>query len=545
MAIMNTRVAWALLFSHGALLAWCGIGIWVLVTLPSKDSESPPVAPTPNVTTEPSDDKNRHSYNYNYLREVQRRDELDKYMAATGKYARYNDDPRLYSIVPCGVSAIVAAGLVMAGICSRKTFATTVGLYSSLGLWIAVFVTLMTYQNSVLDASDLLVSTLPWVLMFQVGLLLLLSLQVGLAMWELRRQKTGWPNIYLTHLFTFETYLLVARVTLAAFTLICLINSPMLDGLYDTSELNIYVRYPDYYVLPCVVASLYGLIVSSEGLMSTLLGAVHSKLMLGTTLISAICYMALAVVASPIFVRAYIGPYRMYSLVMIFSSLLSIVSFIHAIACLVFPSSIRTPPSLIKIIANKLSSVVHSSKDFIIQEALSLTSFKDYSAALPEKSKFRLPRTLCLNVFSLVLSLVAIILICSSGFRNWSGIVMMCGDVAVFSRTMPVVLTHLLGYQTYELPGLVKSSQFFLEIHLLLIGSIGSFCNPWYELQLVSGIVNCVLGVLQVVMMVVRMNNRNVTEGTGESEDTKQLIETDTENVNVQQPVDEKNVKLV
>ncbi|XP_069172059.1 uncharacterized protein [Procambarus clarkii] len=213
---MNTRVAWILLFTYIVQLVLGGFGLWVAVQFSQRDAQSPPIPPTTTTalpTTLPPSQRNGYQ-RWDYHHEsIEQTKEYREYVMATKRYADCAQNPRMYIMVPCSVAVMIAAGLVVSGICSRKTFTTTTGLYSSLGLWIVILLIAVLYQSVDWKPDSDFYSTLKWVIGLQVGLLLLLVLQIALAIWELRRQnKTRWPCINITHLFTVEMILLVTRL---------------------------------------------------------------------------------------------------------------------------------------------------------------------------------------------------------------------------------------------------------------------------------------------------------------------------------------------
>ncbi|XP_069172056.1 uncharacterized protein [Procambarus clarkii] len=536
---MNTRVAWILLFTYIVQLVLGGFGLWVAVQFSQRDGQSPPIPPTTTTalpTTLPPSQRNGYQ-RWDYHHEsIEQTKEYKEYVTATKRYASCIRNPRMYIMVPCSVAVMIATGLVVSGICSRKTFTTTTGLYSSLGLWIVILLIAVLYQAVDWKPDSDFYSTLKWVIGLQVGLLLLLVLQIALAMWELRRQnKTRWPCINITHLFTVEMILLVTRLTLGISIITCFTHSQIISGFWEGDMWDSpRVRNPEYYALPCIIAALYGVIVSGEGIGSQLLGKVHNRLMTFTTFMSAICYAALAVLASPVFVRAVIGPYRMPLDEMILAIASSIVSFLHTIACLAFPIGVRTPPHFIRTIAEIMSEF--SMNEFNIKEVLSSSSAAMSSAALTLRSKFRRCNTLYCNIISSALSVLAIILlgIGSGGYGGtlWPGILMLCGDVALFLRSLPEALSELV-YHHYNETNLLKIMHLSLENTILFIGSIGAFSNGWPATQVVCGVINIVIVIVQTgrVMQYYKYQNKGIsTVGeTGEEEDTKPLKEAELE----------------
>ncbi|XP_069172051.1 uncharacterized protein [Procambarus clarkii] len=537
---MNTRVAWILLFTYIVQLVLGGFGLWVAVQFSQRDAQSPPIPPTTTTalpTTLPPSQRNGYQ-RWDYHHEsIEQTKEYREYVMATKRYADCAQNPRMYIMVPCSVAVMIAAGLVVSGICSRKTFTTTTGLYSSLGLWIVILLIAVLYQSVDWKPDSDFYSTLKWVIGLQVGLLLLLVLQIALAIWELRRQnKTRWPCINITHLFTVEMILLVTRLTLGIFIITFFNYSRIISGFWEGDMWDSpRVRYPEYYALPCIIAALYGVIVSGEGIGSLLLGKVHNRLMTFTTFMSAICYAALAVLASPVFVRVVIGPYRMPQDEMILAIASSIMSFLHTIACLAFPIGVRTPPHFIRTIA-EIMSKEFSMNEFNIKEVLSSSSAAMSSAALTLRSKFRRCNTLHCNIISSALSVLAIILlgIGSGGYGGtlWPGILMLCGDVALFLRSLPEALSELV-YHHYNETNLLKIMHLSLENTILFIGSIGAFSNGWPATQVVCGVINIVIVIVQTgrVMQYYKYQNKGIsTVGeTGEEEDTKPLNEAELE----------------
>ncbi|XP_045608060.2 uncharacterized protein [Procambarus clarkii] len=531
---MNTRVAWVLLLTYGVLLIIGGFGIWKSIESTWKNMQNPPNPP--NTTTAVL-----KQWNFNRLNQPPQDDQ--HYVKANSScYANYYEDPRLYLIMPCGVAVLISAVLFLGGICSRKIFATTVGLHSSLGLWILILLTAIMYQTIDWKPDDIFYSTFGWVIGIQGGMLLMVTIQIILAMWELYRQRAGWPNVYFTHFFTAEIPVLASRVTLGIFAIIFMESSLIRRELRASIPFSNYENfqhlcYPEYYVLPCIVVSLYGVIVSSEGILSLLFGKVHNQLMACTALISAICYAALAIVTSPVFVRAVIGPVRITQLVMIFSCASSILSFLHAIACLAFPSGVRSPPRFIKTFADRLSSIEFSVEGFNIREALSSSSAAVSSAAVTLRNEFQESNTLCWNIISLVVSLLAIILI-SSGFVGnyyWPSILMLCGDAVVFFRSMPAAVTELAYHQLDNVPVLWKVLQIIPEDIILLTGSIGAFCYLYPAVHVASGIINILFVIFQTARMLMDYSVQNeflaaLAQVTGRDENTNLMTEAEPRN---------------
>ena len=73
-----------------------------------------------------------------------------------------------------------------------------------------------------------------------------------------------------------------------------------------------------------------------------------------STLLSALCCVIVAVITSPVIVKTFIQPSYVYPDAMYFSIGLSVVTFLHVIACVGFSTASRSPEIVNKI----LSSVV-------------------------------------------------------------------------------------------------------------------------------------------------------------------------------------------
>lgn len=476
---MNTCVAWLLLFTYVVLLTVGGVGIWLAVSDILFLSSSKPL----------------NNVRYGDYEE-------------NGE-TTYTNDPRLYLLVPTGVSCMIAGVLIMAGMCSRKIFTTTVALYSSLGLWILNLLIVIMYQSvPIWHATSHDASALLWVLGFQIGILILLAIQVIIAMWELRRQKANWPVINFSNIFTLSTVLVVTKMVLSVYTANNFYYSQMMWSLmriHPDQQLNV----PASFVFPCAVGCAYGLIVSFEGVASHFFGQMHNRMMACTTLISAICYGVLGVFASPAFISVVVGIPRLDTDVLIFASIMSALNFIHALTCMVFPSALTTPPKHLRVIVDNLQSIILSSPDPDMNQMPRETIFSSRNqvtnAVVSLRNKLSASDTLIINTFSTVVSLLAIILICSDMYgprsADWSSILMLAGDVAIFSRTMPLSLTELVNKTLTPIPFLQQTVSYILENSLLFPGAIGVFCKGYPSCHVAAGVFNIMFVFFQVVLI--------------------------------------------
>ncbi|KAG7168226.1 hypothetical protein Hamer_G016870, partial [Homarus americanus] len=369
MSPVHPIVGLVLVTTYWLLLCVGLVGLWMVMTaFGTGEDHLPPPPPVfvPATTPEPYVEQYTQ-YGHRHTQDSISREEdqvYQQYVSDTYRHANYGLDPRLYLVLPCGACVVAAGVLAMAGIFSMAVFSTTASLHTSAVLWVLTLATTLVY-NSLLSwwdvQLDALLLTSSWVVGIHTALLLVLSLQVLLATWELRRQRTGWPTFQLSNVFTLGALMLTTRLVLALYQAANFFQSWMMTGVHEASDSESWYspvfKYPELYVFLCSTACVYGATVAVQDTLSHFMGPVHSHLMGFTDVISAIFHGCVAVVASPLFVEAFVGSYLVSPVIMILAIVVCNVTFAQAIVCLVVPNVLWTPPLVIRTIASHLSSM--------------------------------------------------------------------------------------------------------------------------------------------------------------------------------------------
>lgn len=483
------------------LLGLSGAGISFTALNFGRPVKLPPVHPTINNTEDATTPK-PSGYYYDRDR-VTVPKEIQKYSEATRLFSDHSRYAGVFLIVPCGVCAIIAASLILGGLCSRKIFSTTIGLYSSLALWIITLASLIIFQNtmaSILLPEDLW-AAFPIVCGIQAALLVTITIQILLAYWELRQQKIGWPVFHLSHLFTLNTVMLVTRITVGVFALSVLISSDFWFGLPEFEKYRRYysysydfyvprIKWPDYYAYPTVIALLYNIIVSSEALLSHGCGYLHTKMLCLSTLMSTIFYGGIVVVTSPVFTRRQFNS-SVNAEVMNWSIGAMLLCLFQAVFCIAKPKAMNTPPAFILAMANHLGLTAPTT--------IKTEGLKNSVAVL--RSKFKGSDTLLYNTVLLVLNILAIILQCVNFDFNFSGTVMICGNIAMVNRILPSLIMEALMHKVESVPVFKMLVHFLIECVMLIIG-ICSYRSWYYGERSVASFVNILVVILQFYKLV-------------------------------------------
>lgn len=531
---MNTCVSWQLLLSHAVLLGTSGFGIWLAVDNFDVGDLAPPSPPAVTTTTTPPLYK---SYDYNNRRN-EPSEAFKDYVDKTEKYARLNEDARLYVTVVCGVGAATSAVLLLAGLCSRKLFTTTASLYSSLGVWSLTLVSILGYQSTFFSSEDKIFPGAFWVLIIQVAMMLQLSLQLLLAMWELRRQKTGWPTVNITHLFTLDAIMLVARMTLAVYVSAMLFHSPVTYGLRkkcgDYNEWQCPVEpYPLWLGISSLVAAAYSSIVSGEAVLSFFFGTLHTHVAWSTSLISAVCNGWVAVIVSPLFIKTFVGPYTIYPDQIILPVITSIVTFIHTTTCLFAPRVMRTPPKFIQMITDKLStqSLGEILKMIVATGPMSSSTNDIQKKAAQLKEMINVTPEIFSNFLLSVASVVFIIILGSSWwgpmYRIWGAIVLLAVNLSVLCRTIPPLVLHLYCSQNLVVPFAQRVVRQAMEGLVVLVGSLSTFVQSYDSAFIVVGVFQLAVTIIQTLLLA--NEYVKLRKQAGVAGDADQLLEEESE----------------
>ncbi|XP_045605439.2 uncharacterized protein [Procambarus clarkii] len=338
-----------------------------------------------------------------------------------------------------------------------------------------------------------------WVIGVHAALLVLLSLQVVVSMWELRRQKTGWPSLQLHQLFTQGALLLLARTTLVVYLTINFYKSWMLFGVPDyKTNLGYWsssvVRYPEAYVLPCATACAYGASVVIQDIFSHLMGPLNNPLRACTAMICALLYIGLAVVSSPLFVKVVIGSYYVTPTLMILAILTSILTFLQAILCLTVPDILRETPEAFSVLARNISGEMSERRPK--QTLSTLATVED--AASGTSTKKLLGKNLSEHFFLLVPASVAVLLTASgewNSIRNsWGSVVMLCGDAVVLGQILPALVVEMLTSAHHKASLCLQACYLIVECTLLFIGTAATLCVDRSVLPTAAAVVNFSLG---------------------------------------------------
>ncbi|XP_045138128.1 uncharacterized protein LOC123520177 isoform X3 [Portunus trituberculatus] len=428
-------------------------------------------------------------------------------------------------MLPCAVSVVVAALVLVAGLHSRQFFSSTFSLYSTLCLWILTLTWMIVYQNVIAWYSRMNLNSVSWIVGFQTGMMLLLSAQIVLCVWELRRSRSSWPTINLRSLFTAEALFVTARLTLTAYTILFLADSQMIRGFSQNRE-NQYddfyetpgIRYPLVLTLTCFSAACYSAVATLETALSMLLGKLHTCMTGISTLLSALCCVAVAVITSPVIVKILIQPRYIYPETMYFSIGLSVVTFLHLIACVGFSTASRSPQIVNKIL-NSVGPTLRSLGSLRI-------SGQFWHLELPEK-KERI--NLIFNLISSIFSVFSIIIIVAAWdsplYRAWGSVLVLCVNSAVLTRTLPPVVMQLKFKQPENTPMNQKLMSLILETVPLLVGAIAMCARLYYGLEIFAGVINILFSAFQVFIIlhllksktaVIKLNEDECLTGTEE-----------------------------
>ncbi|KAK4308843.1 hypothetical protein Pmani_019489 [Petrolisthes manimaculis] len=265
------------------MLPLCGLELYLVVSNFNVTEGPPPTLP-PTLPPSPSTTPSSMIYSRRQdSKDTQGEREFRHYLGYildSDSYTRLNNDARLYVFLPSAVSAITSLSILMA-LCCIDIFTTTVSLYTSFALGVLTLTCTLISQSHVnVEDEDFFQMTV-WMMASFIALLLLLSLQTVLTIWELRHQSAAWPIINWMNFFTWNTAFLVARMVLGVYVIISLCESPFTRGIYTkcTNDWNDWscphVRYPIWLSLPVMGTATYSLLVTFEAFFSYYLGISH------------------------------------------------------------------------------------------------------------------------------------------------------------------------------------------------------------------------------------------------------------------------------
>ncbi|XP_045137668.1 uncharacterized protein LOC123519976 [Portunus trituberculatus] len=504
MTCCPTGVSWLLVASYAVLLGVGGVGIWVSANNFWEEEPLPPTPPqAPEVTTTTTTTiPNPYQYHSRNDKKLAP-DTYKEYVYASRYFSRATSDARLYVVLPCATSVVVAALVLVAGLHSRQFFSSTFSLYSTLCLWILTLTWIIVYQNVIAWNSRMNLDSVCWIVGFQTGIMLLLSAQIVLCMWELRRSRSGWPIINLRSLFTAEALFVTARLTLTVYTILSLVHSQVIRG-FSVNRENQYdyfyntpgIRYPLVLTLTCLSAACYSAVATLETTLSMLLGKLHTCMTGISTLLSALCCVTVAVITSPVIVKMLIQPGYIDPDTMYLSIGLSVVTFLHVIACVGFSSASRSPPRIVNTILNSVGPTLHSLGSLRISEQF-------WHRELPEKTE-RI--NFIFNLTSSIFTVFSIIIIVAAWdsplYRAWGSVLVLCVNSAILVRTLPPVVMQLKFKQPENTPMNQKLMSLILETVPLLVGAIAMCAELYYGLEIFAGVINILFSAFQVFIII-------------------------------------------
>ncbi|KAG0718400.1 hypothetical protein GWK47_007720 [Chionoecetes opilio] len=279
-------LSWILLTSYAVLLVLGGVGTYLSITNFGDEEMLPPTPPPPPPPQLESNATTTTTTSRPYYTRLDRSkvpEAYKEYVYASLAFANVSNDPRLYVLLPCVASVVVAALVVVCGLWSRQFFCYTFSLYNSLCLWVLTLTWIIIYQTKVAWESRMPLDNVGYVVLVHVVLMLLFSAQILLCVWELRLKKAGWPTFNYRSLFTAEALLLIARLTLTVYTLIYLSwaqvfrgfrskEDPRYNGFYPYPN----IKYPLLFTLIICTTACYNAVATLETLLSMLLGKLHT-----------------------------------------------------------------------------------------------------------------------------------------------------------------------------------------------------------------------------------------------------------------------------
>lgn len=500
-----TCVSWLLLASYAVLLGVGGVGVWVSVNNFWKDESLPTPPPdlTANVTTTTTTTPNPYGYNNDYRREKEVPEAYKEYIYANNFYARVSSDSRLYVVVPCAVCMVMAALVLVGGLWTRQFFSYTFSLYSSLSMWALTLTWAIIYQNVVAWNSRMNLDFVCWVLAFQIVLMLLLSVQILLCVWELRRQNAGWPTINVRNIFTVEAILVTARLTLTVFTFSVMAWSQMMRG-YDTEKDPRFEsfwgtpreRFPLAVIFVCLSAICFSAVATMETTLSMMFGKLHKNMTTVTCILSTLCCIAVAVLNSPVVLKVMSNTDRIYPETMYFTIGLSVVLFLHVVASLVFPIGSRSPPGIISKICDFMGSFMSSLRNGSVDEQLLNSSL------LQRKGKGFLVVNMISAIFTTLSIIIAGSVWDSPMYRAWGTVLVLCSNSATLVRTLPAFVMEFMCKEPDNATLNQRLMAMSLESFGLLVGASAMCAESWGGGEIFVGVMNLLFFVFQIYIMV-------------------------------------------
>ncbi|KAK4310432.1 hypothetical protein Pmani_017997 [Petrolisthes manimaculis] len=494
--LRRTCVMWMLLLTHVVMLPLCGLELY-LVASNFNVTEGPPPTLPPTLPPSPSTTPSSMIYSRRQdSKDTQGEREFRHYLGYildSDSYTRLNNDARLYVFLPSAVSAITSLSILMAS-CCIDIFTTTVSLYTSFALGVLTLTCTLISQSHVnVEDEDFFQMTV-WMMASFIALLLLLSLQTVLTIWELRHQSAAWPIINWMNFFTWNTAFLVARMALGVYVIISLCESPFTRGIYTkcTNDWNDWscphVRYPIWLSLPVMGTATYSLLVTFEAFFSYYLGISHRPWTIITLVESGLGYILITILGSSFFLRVLLphsNPYYHAGIedITIISMITGIVTFIHLLANLFIPNMLQKPFS----VKNDLVSVIQA-----------LNEVRD---------KVKSSRNCINNYVSGLMSLALIFMMLTNWWGHledhWGMVVLFAVNISILCRAIPSVVLYITVSEDMFLSFKGRAARTGIEGLLAFIGFLGSVCSsaPDSTKPIVAGVIMMVFTIIQILIL--------------------------------------------
>ncbi|KAK7066209.1 hypothetical protein SK128_010893 [Halocaridina rubra] len=503
----NYCVAWFILLTHIALLVLSGYGVGLAVLNFGDPIKPPPLlSDFENATDGTPVPNSRNGWDdYRYNRNDNSENKaFNNFASASRRYASYDLDVRIFLVLPCGTSALISALMVLSGLCSRKNFSGTTSLYSSLSMWILTLVYMIIYQSALQvfhghDTDHHFWKAFYWITGIHTLMLIILTVQIILGIMELRRQQVKWPVLHFSHILTLNTIFLVTRITLSAYTLGSFLEWRGWYGLTDPEYRDSHEhmshwdlprsRCPEYIVFPAYVGILFGITTGLEGLLSNLFGYIHTRMMWIYGLLSMLFYIFIIVVSSPAFMlKMFNVPYATELMFWALGTMLTCL--VHTILCIAKPPLMSTPPFVLETGLMTFSTLMSESSNERLMNGVSAF-----------RNKLKCSDTLLCNIIVLILNGLAIVLNAIDFRWYWGMTVMLCGNIAMTNRVLPLVVEEVLTQKKETNLAFKDLLYFLVESILLMTGLFGSL-GWFYDETAAVIIINACLVILQFYRLV-------------------------------------------
>ncbi|KAK4308844.1 hypothetical protein Pmani_019489 [Petrolisthes manimaculis] len=439
------------------MLPLCGLELYLVVSNFNVTEGPPPTLP-PTLPPSPSTTPSSMIYSRRQdSKDTQGEREFRHYLGYildSDSYTRLNNDARLYVFLPSAVSAITSLSILMA-LCCIDIFTTTVSLYTSFALGVLTLTCTLISQSHVnVEDEDFFQMTV-WMMASFIALLLLLSLQTVLTIWELRHQSAAWPIINWMNFFTWNTAFLVARMVLGVYVIISLCESPFTRGIYTkcTNDWNDWscphVRYPIWLSLPVMGTATYSLLVTFEAFFSYYLGISHRPWTIITLVESGLGYILITILLE--------------SPLATFQSLL--------------PCSVK----------NDLVSVIQALNEVC--------------------DKVKSSRNCINNYVSGLMSLALIFMMLTNWWGHledhWGMVVLFAVNISILCRVIPSVVLYIMFSEDMFLSFKGRAARTGIEGVLAFIGFLGSVCSsaPDSTKPIVAGVIMMVFTIIQILIL--------------------------------------------